>query len=204
MAVLRTYALSKFAECLGNRIPELKGKISGGPCEAPKARVWPHLNIWPIRFTYYPDQAAEHVELGATRMLMNVGRHEGTVQLRLGAATHLQRMELEQKVLDVFLGQVGRPGIIVIPVPECHDAIVAWELDDDEWVNELAFANKWFSIMTVRVQIPALVVRESVYELSDLRVSLTEDLETDVADIPASEVDTVSIDEDGVLTLSVP
>lgn len=200
MAVIRSHAMKLLAECIALYVPELKGKIGAGPCEAPQQRQWPHLNIWPIRFTYHPDQAAWHKDLGPSRAVMNVGRHEGIVQLRLGANTHERRLDLEEKVLSVFLRTPGRPGVLVTPVPDCHDATVAWELDTDEWENELAFSKKWFSILAVLVQIPALVTRDGAYSMEELRLTLTSDLTTPIDDVPASQQETAELLEDGTVT----
>lgn len=200
MSVLRVHALQALADAIALAVPELAGRIGAGPCEAPKQRLWPHLNIDPVRFTYHPDQAEEHRAIGTSRVVMNVGRHEGLVQLRLGATTHIRRLELEEKVLSVFLSTAGRPGVLITEVPDYHDAVIAWELGEDEWENELAFDKKWFSIMTVQVQIPALVTRDGVYTIEDLRLTLTDDLETPIADVPATKIETVSIDDDGTIT----
>lgn len=201
MSAIRTHAIRLLRDLIAYYVPELKGKICAGPAESPKMRQWPHLSITPIKFVYYPDQASEHKELGSTRVIMNVGRFEGTVQLRLGAATTDKRADLEEKVLSVFLRTPGHPGILFAEVPAVHDAIVAWELLDDAWQDEMAFEKKWFSILTVTMQLPALVTRDSVYTIDDLRTSLTEDLTTDAADLPASDVETVKIDEAGDLSL---
>ena len=142
MAILRHHALSQLAECIAEHVPALKGRICAGPAESPQRLSFPSLSIIPVRFRYFPDQAATHQTVGATSVVLNVGRHEGTVQLRLGAQTHRQRTELEERVLDVFLGQLGRPGVLLTTVPLCHDATVAWELDTDEWDSEKAFDKK--------------------------------------------------------------
>jgi hypothetical protein len=199
MAVLRTHAMDALKACIALYVPELQGKICAGPTEAPKTRVWPHLAIYPVRFSYFPNQAHEHKELGASKVVMNVGRHEGLVQLRLGATTHNRRIELEEKVINVFLRTPGRPGVLVTEIAACHDATVAWELDTDEWQNELAFSKQWFSLLTVLVQIPALVTREGVYSIEELRLTLTEDLTTPYDDLPASQQETVKLLEDGSL-----
>lgn len=200
MAVIKTHALDGLAKYIRERVPELAGKINAGPCEAPKIRTWPHLNIWPIKFRYYPDQASLHSS-SRSKVVMNVGRHEGTVQLWLGATTDRRRRDLEDKVMDVFLSTPGRPGIVFFPVP-CHDdAVVAWELVDGEWRNELALGKKWFSILAVTAQIPALVTRDGVYTIDDLRLTLTEDLTSEITEIPASQQETVRVLEDGSIEL---
>jgi hypothetical protein len=211
MAVLRYEALILLAKCIGDAVPAIRGKICAGPAESPKRLGFPHLSINPIKFKYFPDQAAEPVELGDPdttehargKVLLNVGRHEGLIQLRLGAQTARLRAELEEKILAVFLGREGSPGVLVTPIPKCHNATVAWELDGDEWENEKAFDKKWYSIMTVMAQLPALVTRGSVYSIEELRLTLTEDLSTPIESVPAEEQETVQISEDGTIVAAV-
>lgn len=199
MAVIRTHAMNRLISALEAAVPDLRGKVCkmGEPNQP---RVWPTLQILPIRFKYYPMQEHEHKELGTTRLVVDVGRHEGTVQLRLGATTPQKRWDLEDEILDVFLSPEGRPGVLITSIEKVHDAVVVWELDADEWENEKVFTKKFFSIMTVTVQIPALVTRDGVYTIEHLRMTLTEDLETDFDDLPAGWYETVTIDEDGDLT----
>ncbi len=199
MAVIRTHTMSALISVIEAAVPALRGKICkmGEPNQP---REWPTLQILPIRFKYYPMQSHEHKELGAHRLVEDVGRHEGTIQLRLGATNPQARWDLEDEILDIFTSQEGRPGVLLTTIEEVHDAVVAWELDTDEWENEMVFTKKFFSIMTVTVQIPALVVRGSVYTIEHLRFALTEDLETEYTDLPAGSIETVTIDEDGGLT----
>ena len=201
MSVLRTRALELFKAFLECNVPELENSICAGPAEAPKMRTWPHLAISPVRFTLYPNQEFVHDGTLPTQAVLNVGRFEGLVQLRLGATSTRMRAELESKVTNCFFLQEGRPGVIVLPVPECPDAIVAWELDADEWSNEAAFTKQWYSIMTVTVQIPALVTRDGVYTIEDLQLILTDDLTTAASSLPDSKKETVQVLEDGTIEL---
>lgn len=197
--VIRTHAMDRLICAIEAAVPELAGNICkmGEPHQA---RTWPTLQIIPVRFRYFPMQEHEHKGLGRSRAVFDVGRHEGTVQLRLGATTPYQRWELEDALLHLFLSQEHRPGVLVQTIDECHDAVVAWELMDDEWQNEMVFTKEFFSLLTVRAQIPALVYRDSVYTIEELRLSLTEDLHTEYSQLPASRIETVSIDEDGNMT----
>lgn len=182
-----------------SNIHELRGKICKMG-EPHLQRVWPTLQILPIRFKYYPMQEHEYLGVSASKAIFDVGRHEGTVQLRLGANTPDERWELEQKMIDLFLEPEHRPGVLVTTIEDCYDAVVVWELDDDEWRNEAVFTKEFFSLLTVRVQIPALVLRDSVYTIEDLRLSLTEDLHTAYSELPAASIETVQVDEDGNIT----
>jgi hypothetical protein len=200
--------LKILAECIEDRVPALRNKICKGPAESPKKLGFPSLAIIPVKFRFFPDQAAEIYQLTGRSVeghppgtvLLNVGRHEGTIQLRLGATTARQRAELEEAVLQVFLERPGSPGVLVTPIPQCHNAIVAWELDTDEWENERAFDKKWYSIMTVAAQLPAFVTRGSVHTIEELRLTLTDDLSSDITSVPADQQETVAIAEDGTLT----
>lgn len=209
MSVLRLEALNQLSECITNQIPELRGAVCAGPAESNHRLEFPSLSITPIRFKYFPDQAAEIGDLNGTdpqgghlpnTVLLNVGRHEGTIQLRLGAKTNRQRATLEQKILDVFLMRPGSPGILVTSVPQCHNATVAWELDADEWESEMAFNKKWYSIMVVACQLPALITRGSVHTIEEIRLTLTDDLSTEITQVPADAQETVSVAIDGTLT----
>jgi hypothetical protein len=200
MSVIKTHAIRALRNHITCRVPELVGKVCAGPAESPKLRTFPHLSITPVRFSYWPNQMEVHKHLGAAAALMDVGRFEGLIQLRLGAQTTDRRAYLAEKITNLFLETEGRPGILLTTIEDCHDMTVAWELGDDEWQDEQAFAKKWFSILTVTAQIPALVKKDGVFTIEDLRLSLTEDLTEDFDEIPASEIETVTIDEDGTLT----
>lgn len=210
MAVLRLQALDALAACIGDFAPSLRGKIQPGPAESGKRLCFPNLAIIPVRFRFFPDQEAEVGELTGVppqglppnTALLNVGRHEGTIQLRLGAMTHRQRAQLEEEILAAFLSREGSPGVLVTVVPTCHNATVAWELDTDEWENERAFDKKWYSVLTVAAQLPALVTRGSVYTIEELRLALTEDLSTPISDLPATAIETVDIAEDGTISVA--
>ncbi len=200
MAVLRIEVLKILAECIANKVPALRNRICAGPAESPKKLGFPSLAIIPVRFRYFPDQASEYRDPGPGRACMNVGRHEGTVQLRLGAQTHIRRSALEDAILDVFLEREGAPGVLVTAIPNVLDATVAWELDTDEWENERAFDKKWYSILTVMAQLPALVTRGSAHTMEEIRLTLTEDLTTPIEQLPAGDQETVLIGADGSIT----
>lgn len=173
MSVLKLEALDRFAECIRAAVPELLD-ICPGPADAPARQMWPHLVINPVSFKYFPDQALDWKSVGASSLIVNVGRHEGLIQLRLGATTNYQRAEIEQKIIDLFLATPMHPGIILMDIPACNDARIAWELDGDEWQNERAFDKAWYSVMTVMLQLPALVTRTGAYTIRQLQLGITD------------------------------
>lgn len=204
MAVIRLRAL----ECLGATIarlcPELNGNICVGQAEHPKKQQLPHLSIIPARWDFFPDQDGDiHAEIGETVAVFNVGQHVATVQLRVGARNSRVRAKLEHGISQIFVMQEHRPGVLLINLADCHDALVAFELDSTEWENDLAFDKEFYSIIVVETHIPALVERGGVYTIDEIRSCLTEDMNA-YAEIPASAIDCVAIDENGNITASTP
>ena len=201
MSLIRIRALQKLADQIALCVPALKGKICGGAAEAPKRLGFPSLGIYAVRFRYFPDQALLFKETGLSTAVFNVGRVEATVQLRLGAQTAQRRYELEQQIMEnVFWADLSRPGVVLFSVEDCHDAVVAFEADAEEWDDERAFDKKWYSTMTVMAQLPALVRKGGIPTMEEIRLTLTEDLSTPIESIPAGEQETVSIATDGTIT----
>src|SRR5690606_11962140 len=98
-------------------------------------------------------------------------------------------------------GNWGRPGIILIDVPEASNARCAFELQEDTWNQEKAFGNEWFSILRVTAWIPALVPFTRLNTISSLRLALTESLDTvsNISELP-SDAETVAINNNGTIT----
>jgi hypothetical protein len=121
--------------------------------------------------------------------------------MRLGAQTANRRYELEQAMMEnVFWANLDRPGVVVFQLADVYDATIAFEADAEEWEDERAFDKKWFSVMTVTLQLPALVLKGDVHDIEEIRLALAEDLTSPSDEIPDSKMETVSIDEDGSLT----
>lgn len=212
MAVIKIKALQRLADLVACEIKELKGSICAGPATNNHQLGFPSLSIVPERFSFIPNQPSEYNYVtkqdrcpSPVTVVMDVGRWEGEIVMRLGAKTPFKRYELEHQIEQLFLGDVTgaspdalarfRPGILLVDVPECNDARIAFELQNDTWRDEKVFANKWFSELRILAQIPALVPWKPVYTIDTLQLSLTEDLETAV---PDSE--TVQINADGSIT----
>lgn len=206
MGVVRLEAMRGLQNAIVTAAPKLEGHIFVGQAPPDKKACFPALVIDPVRFRYFPDQADEHFDSGADRVVLRVGRHEGTIQLRLGAATFGERCELEQKLLDLFLSQEMRPGVLLTEITACPDLgdfVAAWEFEDDQWSDERAFDKEYWSIMTVTAQIPALVARGGVYRIEDLRLGITDDFVTAYTSSTfdtSSKVKRVRINENGTLT----
>lgn len=207
VAVIRYKALTALREAIESAVPALYGKteITWAPPE--KNACMPAMALIAARWAYRPNQeiAVIEPEVGTTAVY-DVGRHEATVQLRLLAATPGERMELEQQVIDLFLSQEGRPGILlttIVDTPEIGQWFASWELEADEWRSEKAFSNKHWSVVEVLGTLPALVSRAGVYTIQDLRLGVTHDMTTTFTPttFDASEgIERVRVNENGTLT----
>ena len=222
--MIRIKATERFGKLIECSIKGLKGKICAGPGARDHRLKFPSLAILPGRFTYNPMQAdcTNYVtdtayDGGPLKDVYHVGWWEGTFELRLGTKTASQRYAFECAIEELFLSGATftdklqplpadtclmRPGVIIVDVPECYGARIYLELLDGSWNNEKVFSKEWYSTLRVRVTIPALVAKPKKAKLADLKLVLTNDLETVVTDSASlpSDVETVNIDENGNLT----
>ena len=200
MAVVRIEALRGLGAALRCAIPSLP-PICFGQQPANKALKFPSLAIDPRQWKYHPDQAAETHEPSPNAVVMNVGRHQADVEIRIGAATLFERYELEQKILDLFLGTPGHPGVLLTQITACEslgDWTAAWELESDEWRDERAFDRQFYSLIMITGIIPALVTRRGAYTINQLQLGL--DLSGPTSTLPLSDLDVVQINQDGTIS----
>jgi hypothetical protein len=206
MAVVRLEALRGLKAALAAAVPEVPvGDIIVGQAAPGRKICFPSLAIDPVRFRYEPDQALEVNEPSPDRLVVSVGRFVATVQLRLVASNLSARYEIEQKLLDLFLGTEMRPGILLTTITTCPalgDFLAAWELDNDEWHNEKSFDTNFGAELVVTGLIPALVTRRGTYAIDYLRLGLTNDFDTafTAATIGDAPTEVVQVNEDGSFT----
>jgi len=202
MAVVRLEAFRALQRAIEAAIPGLEivlvQKASGAEC-------LPNLVITPVRFRYIPDQEEIVFEPDNQHIVLNVGRHEGTIQFRIAATNLQKRYELEQALLDVFLGWEGHPGVLSTQVTACPSLgnfLASWELEDDEWDNAKTFDNRYESVLVITGIIPALVTRGGVPTVQQLQFGLTADFEktfTPTTFTAANGVELVQITESGTI-----
>lgn len=205
MAIVRLEALRGLEQAIVCAIPELEGKICLGQAEAGHTLGFPSLVMDPRRWTYFPDQAEEVFEPSPDAVVMNVGRHEADIEIRIGAATHHKRMELEQKIIDLFLSTPCHPGVLFATITRCEALgpwLAAWELDADEWRDERAYDQEFYSHVTVKGIIPALVTHRGVYTIEQLQLGLDVTATPDSTPAPAfgPPVEVVQVNENGTIT----
>lgn len=200
MAVVRLEALRALANTLAACLPQLEVGVCVGQRPYGSVQGWPNISVYPFRWTYTPHQALEVYEPAPDTVIMDVGHHTASVQVRIGAATAGERYELEQAFLDVFLGTPLKPGVLITRVTACENLgpfVAAWTLDDDDWDDERAFDSEYYSTITLTGVIPALVTRRGAYTIEQLQLGITPDLtQTDMD--PPTQV--VQVNEDGTIS----
>jgi len=199
MVPVRTFALRRLVAALEIACPALQGKIVPEADRDDKMK-WPKCGIHLVRDKFAPHQRRRHARLSAGEVVFDVGHFEALVQLRLGAPTQRQRIDLGEQLLGAFLGDGDTPGILSTAIPEVNDAVCAWEVDDEGWNNEFAFDKEWFQVLTVTGWIPALV-RTAAYQINDLRLNFTNDMtDTPFASLQASAKEVIRVNDDGTIT----
>lgn len=158
MGSIRKEALRALAEAFACEIPNLRDRICVGQADPGHRLEFPHLVIDPVRWSYEPDQARIYANPAPDRVVLERGSHEGEIQIRIGASTTGEREDLEQRVIDVFLGTELRPGILLsdFEMEELGVVRCSWELDDDEWNDESAGDQEFYSTIGVLGTVPAL------------------------------------------------
>lgn len=204
---VRVASIRRFRDVLSDAIPSLEGRVGVGQQPQNNVKRYPCLNLFPVKWKYLPDQASEALDPVDDRVVENVGRFETILQMRLSVATLNQRQEIEQDILDFFLMQEDRPGILVTTVstiPELGDFVTSWELETDEWRDEKAFDNQSDTIIELTGTIPALVSRGGVYRMDEVLLGITHDFETSFTEATfnssAAIEPRVQVNEDGTIT----
>lgn len=192
MSLIRIRALEVLKEKIECAVPELLGKVCAGQQKHPHTIDYPHCSIMLMRGQFLPDQACIVSSPSPSTAVYRLGRIQAIAQVKLGSANCDERYILGDKIFNnVFMANCERPGICFFNIPDCHDALVAWELDSWGWEDEFAFDNKWYSVLTCTVQIPVLVRKAGVYSIDEICLQFNEDLETEVSLLTGTETTTI-------------
>jgi len=150
--------------------------------------TYPSVSVVARAFRYRQAQRSERSRVGGNQVY-NVGRFEGSVQIRVNGRTPDERGLPESKIEHEFLRQ-DTPGTL-----ECQTADVSiagvnigaaklWlEFRNAEWRDEPVNAaeRRRYSFIEVGCIYPALIVEE-VPLLTDLHLLFTRDLTTEVGE----------------------
>lgn len=211
MAIVKLRAFRALAAAIAAGVPDLAGKITVVQAPAGKIQTYPTLVIHPVRSRLEFYQATEVFEPSADRVVMNLGRHNVTVQLQIAAGTLGERFALEAALSGFFSGDEtddagARPGVLLTDVLDMEQLgpwRAAWEIDEEEWVEDKAGDGIYGSVTALTGLVPILVTRTGAYRIDQLVLGLTEDFgtsfdEATILDSPL--VEAVEIDEDGAIT----
>lgn len=164
-------ALDSLVAALERACPPLKGHISA-EADRDEKMAWPKLGIRLVRAPLVRANRGKLVNVSGG-VVWDVGHFEAIIQLRLGAPTHLQRLELGERLMGAFMQDAAASGVLVTTLSEVHGATCSWVLDEEGWQDEMAVAQKWWSVVAVTGLIPCLV-REQTFVTNDLRISFSE------------------------------
>lgn len=202
------YLSLRAAEVLGclieNACPELVDQVCAGPSDTGHKRTFPYVAIVPINFKFSPDQEDVWAEVGDSRAIIDVGRYDALYQIQVGSKNKTTRARLMDAITALFFQTEARPGVLVVEIVDCHNAVVGYELESHTWENEAGFSDKWVSITTVNVVTPVLIERGSVYTMQEIRMMLAAEQAASIEKVSDDVRETVAVDENGNVTMSVP
>lgn len=194
---VRKHAFEALIRALEDACPKLRGKVIF-EADRHEKMTWPSLGIRCARAPLKRYQRRKVARVGGAT-IWDCGHFEALVQLRLGAPTHAQRVDLGEQLLGAFLGDGESAGVLVTHIPEVPSlevgvpgATACWDLDEEGWGDEMAFTDKLWSTLTVTGQIPALVSVEGPL-LETLRIVFEDDV---------APAETVYAQLDGSLSLT--
>lgn len=175
---------------------------------------FPAVRVLPGKFTFDPWQEQEVDDTQATNLFLEVGEFEGNVEIRVSATSKIQRETIEDAITNFFLSREYSPGVQVVTLPAVpvggiattYQANCAFALEDEEWREEMVFADKRFTFLDVEAWFPALVVRTGVATIQSLRLVMQADVDEDMTvttPTPSAE-EGLSVADDGTTTKLTP
>lgn len=204
MSIVRLEALRLLGDQIARGVPELAENVRIVQVPPEQAVKFPELVAIGSNYRRINEKSDEHSRPTDSTLCMCVGHWEVTVQLRLAHATKGQRDELSEKITQCFDQREGAPGVLVSRVVTCLDVgpfYASWDMDNASWDDEMAFSSQYWSTTTLTGWIPALVIRDGIYNLDHLQLGLTRDFS-----IPATSAGfetiprIVEINPDGTVT----
>lgn len=205
MSIVRLEAYRRLQAQIESAISELDGHVR--ILQVPPDQSWsaPSLAlIPPERHGFYRQQESEHSKPTTSTLVVEVGWWTGTAQLRVAHATQAQRNDLEERLTQLFWQRENAGGVLLSPVTACSDYgnfTASWELNDSGWDEEFAFSSQHWSVTELSVTIPALVTRQGVYSIDELRLGLTQDFSVSATSAAFDAMPgLVRVNEDGTIT----
>jgi hypothetical protein len=212
-------ACDLLGDALRAAVPELQ-TVQTVQAPPDGSAVYPAAAILPERFRLEAmgdeevlDEDDDPIMMDGTTALMEVGSLQGTARLWLAARYPAQRALLEEKIRAAFFQDGLAPSRLLVELENVEVLGVAtgatWPvaflLDTSEWREELVFSERRWSFIQLRVDVPVLVPRRNAAIVTSLIVALTTDLNTtvddpaDVASPPLTDIELVSVADDGTV-----
>ena len=203
--VVRLEALRALAAEIDASVPDLKSKTEIHQVPPDYKAGWPRVAVIAGgAMRYEPRQEYVKTRVSDSAIVVNVGSWITTAQIRLGCATPAERFALEEKLTEMFWRVENQPGLLLTTVTACPhlgDILASWDIGDTDWADEFAFSSQYWTVLSLDAVIPALVTREGVYSLNELRLGVTDDFslpETSAAFDTLTQK--VTVNQDGTVT----
>jgi hypothetical protein len=157
---------------------------------------YPSLAVVSRAFTFMPWQAVERnlpytdPDYSATDSLYEVGGFEGELELRLYARSAPEREDWTQRLVNLFMKDEGRPGIVILFTPDVviedrntlFAAPCSFILEDEEWRDEAVFTDKRYTYATIQAAFPALISKPAA-NIETLYLAWSDNLAATVGDV---------------------
>lgn len=198
---MKRIVANALANYIASNVTGLAGKVTA--VAAGPETTMPCLSAKVITdtFVFEPSQEDEVYEADPDdgKIITDVGSWIGNFTIELYATTPAERELYEQAIIDLFQVTEWAPGTIYVDLPaltiggyvSLYQAQIKYRLEQEQWLDEMAFENKRFSFLDIFVDYPALVTRVA----KDLDIKLA------LANIDSLEIiDLVHVNEDGTTT----
>jgi hypothetical protein len=197
------------ANYIASNVTGLSGKVSA--VAAGPETTLPCLAVKVIAdgFTFEPSQEDEVYEADPDdgKIITDVGSWVGNFTIELYTATPAERELYEQRIIDLFMSTTWAPGTVYVDLPaltvggyvSLYQAQIKYRLEQEQWVDEMAFEGKRYTFLDVYVDYPALVTRTA----HDLDIQLFQNQDTSVVVTSTAGIDDdyqVRVAEDGTTT----
>lgn len=201
------------ANHLASNVTGLSGKVTA--VAAGPETVLPCLavKIIPDTFNFEPAQEDEVYEADPDdgKIITDVGSWVGQFTIELYASTPAEREQYEQAIIDLFMAETWAPGTLYVNLPaltvggyaSLYQAQIKFRVEQEQWLDELAFEGKRYTFLDIFVDYPALVTR-TAHDL-DVSILFSPDVEVEITAVDQIDGDyQVTVTEEGSTTKGSP
>lgn len=187
---IKRLAADLLANYLSTSIPGLTGKVSAVTAGPEVTLPCLAVRIIPDSLTFEPTNADELYFDDVTddqKLVLDVGQWTGRFTIELYANNPPERERYEQAIIDLFTATEWAPGTLYLDTPtltimnyvSLYAAQLKIRLEEETWMDEMAFESKRYSFLEVSVDLPALVTATAP-TIDSLQLWLTENTIEDI------------------------